>query len=210
MFNQGTRSYESVSGQEPRSVNKQGGSWGEVGLEGEAACLWGMPCHSAGKAHYIETAKTQTLQVRIWPHDRAVDKTTHFISVGLLRDKLLSKQQVLPSGSPFKVSLITTCVCLSVGGGRPSSPLLLNLDTRKIIIMNLFVIIYLAPSTVGGRGNWSKQKDQLKFCGGEFFSSLKIRCLANDIRWGDTWRCVMWTECRRGRRGAKNTMKSIP
>lgn len=71
----------------------------------------------------MKTARTWTLLVWIWLRDRGVDKATHLISVGLACDKLLSKQQVLPSGSPFKVSLITTCECLCIGGACPSSSL---------------------------------------------------------------------------------------
>lgn len=78
------------------------------------------------------------------------------ISSALDCDKLLSKQQVLPSGSPFKVSLITACVRLCVGGGSASSSLLLNMVTRKIIMMNLLTIIHLC-SVYSGRASQSIQ-----------------------------------------------------
>lgn len=96
------------------------------------------------KSTLDEDGEDMDMLVRIWLPDRGVDQATHLISVRPACDKLLSRQQVLPSGSPFKVSLITTCVCLCVGGGGPSSPPLLNLVPRKIIMMNLSVIIHLA------------------------------------------------------------------
>lgn len=131
----------------------------------------------------MTTARTWTLLVQIWLRDRGVDKATHLISVVINYCQNNRFSQV----AVHLKSAFSQPVSVSVLGEPVLHPLFfLYMVTRKIIMMNLFVIIHLAPSTVGGRVNWSKQKDQLKFCGAipELFSSLKIRCLANDIKGG--------------------------
>lgn len=125
--------------------------------EEDAACLWGMRCHSAGKAHQMNAART-------W-----------------------------------------TCC--------PSFPLLLTLHTRKIIMMNLVVIVHLAPFAVGG---WVRQLIGLEAPIQILQSRSRVTLLFKD-QMSDKWherrdarRCVMWAARGWGLGGAKNTMRSIP
>lgn len=101
---------------------------------------------------------------------------------------------------------MSVCVCVGGAGGLPFFPSSSESVSKKDN-NDEFVRHHSSCSVYSGRVRQLIEVEHLNSA--EFFSSLKIRCLTNDIR-GGTHGAALCGLSAGGVWGVKNTMRSIP